>query len=81
MIYLLIVNIIGFILMYIDKRRSILHKYRIKESILMSIALIGGSLGIYLGMFSFRHKIKKPKFYIWIPIILIIDILILFKLI
>ena len=72
-IYLLLINLIGFILMFIDKRRAIKHKWRISEAALISICAIGGSIGGYLGMQIFRHKTKHAKFYIGVPTILIIQ--------
>ncbi len=68
MIYLVSVNIIGFLLCYMDKRRAIKHKIRISENTLLLISLIGGALGILIGMNLFHHKTKKLKFKI-IPIL------------
>ncbi|EQH70612.1 hypothetical protein QMG_1755, partial [Clostridioides difficile DA00256] len=48
--------------MYIDKKRAIRNEWRIKEATLMSIAVIGGSIGSIIGMYSFRHKTKHIKF-------------------
>lgn len=73
--YLIIINIIAFLLMYIDKVKAIKHEWRIKESTLMGFAIFGGSVGGFLGMKIFRHKTKHPKFYIGIPIILIVQLL------
>ncbi|MGL4762513.1 MAG: DUF1294 domain-containing protein [Sarcina sp.] len=73
--YLIIINIIAFILMYVDKEKAIRHQWRIKESTLMGFTIFGGSIGAFLGMQLFRHKTKHPKFYIGIPIILFIQLL------
>lgn len=73
-IYLLIINIIGFISMYIDKRRAILKKYRIPEKTLFLIALVGGSIGAILGMETFRHKTKHWYFKWGMPFILVCQI-------
>ncbi|MBE6071172.1 MAG: DUF1294 domain-containing protein [Clostridium butyricum] len=73
-IFLFLINLIGFILMYTDKKRAINHKWRISESTLIGIAIIGGSLGILLGMYTFRHKTKHFKFTFGVPLILIIEI-------
>ena len=62
MAYLISINLIGFILMFIDKRKAILKKWRIKENTLLLISLIGGCFGILLGMNIFKHKTKKAKF-------------------
>lgn len=75
-IYFIIINIIGFLLMYLDKRKAINKKWRIKESTLICVAIIGGSLGSLAGMKAFRHKTKHTKFRYGIPLILILQILI-----
>lgn len=62
MYYLISINLISFILMFIDKRKAIHNKYRIKESTLLFISLLGGCFGTLLGMYLFRHKTKKLKF-------------------
>lgn len=59
--------------MYIDKRKAIENKWRVSESTLISIAIIGGSLGSLLGMYTFRHKTKHIKFTIGIPFIMLIQ--------
>lgn len=73
-IYFIIINIIGFYFMYIDKRKAIKNEWRISESTLISIAIIGGSLGSLLGIYTFRHKTKHPKFTIGIPFIILLQI-------
>ena len=60
--YLISINVYTFILCYIDKLRSIKKKYRIKESTLILISILGGCFGFVLGMHIFRHKTKKMKF-------------------
>ena len=72
--YLVLVNIIAFITIYIDKKKAIKHKWRIKESTLFLLSIIGGSLGTLLGMYTFRHKTKHKQFTLGIPLILIIQI-------
>ncbi len=75
--YLLIINIITFIIYGIDKYKSIKHKYRISENTLIILAILGGSLGAFLGMIVFHHKTKKKKFVILIPIIMLLWVYIL----
>ena len=72
MYYLIIINIISFIICYIDKKRAINNKYRISEYTLILLSIIGGCYGFLLGMYIFHHKTKKIKFKILIPIICII---------
>lgn len=73
--YLLLINIISFIIIYIDKQKAIKHKWRIKESTLFLVSIMGGSIGTLIGMYTFRHKTKHLKFTIGIPLILILQIL------
>ncbi len=75
-IYLAIVNLAGFLSMYIDKRRAIKNKWRICEQTLFIIAIIGGSIGSLLGMRTFRHKTKHIQFTFGMPAILIMQIII-----
>ena len=72
MIYLIVINIISFLSMGIDKFLAIISKRRISEKTLLTLALIGGGLGTLIGMFLFRHKIRKMKFQILVPLSLII---------
>lgn len=63
--------------MYIDKRRAKYGKWRIKEYTLMIVALIGGSIGSIIGMYTFHHKTKKARFFIGFPFILIMQIILI----
>lgn len=74
-IYLIIINITAFILMLVDKRKAIKHKWRISEATLLGSAIIGGSIGMLSGMYLFRHKTKHLKFKLGGPIILILQVL------
>lgn len=74
-LYLLIINLISFLLMYIDKRKAIKGKWRIKEKNLLLVSLIGGSFGSLLGMYTFRHKTKTKIFYMGVPLLLGVNIL------
>ena len=69
MIYLILVNAAGCILMLLDKQFAIHHRWRIPESTLLAVAVIGGSVGTWIGMQLFRHKTKKPLFTIGVPLI------------
>lgn len=76
LIYLLIINIIAFFAMFIDKKKAEKNRWRIKESTLLILALIGGSIGAIIGMYTFHHKTQKPRFFVGIPIIIALQILI-----
>lgn len=73
LIYILIINLIGFLFMYIDKKRAINHQFRISENTLLLLSILGGSIGSFIGMYKFRHKTKKKKFTVGIPLIFIIE--------
>ena len=72
-LYLLIINAAGFLLMLIDKYKARKNLWRIPEKTLLGVALMGGSVGSYAGMQLFRHKTKHPQFYIGIPIIMAVQ--------
>ncbi len=78
-IYLIIINLIAFIAMYLDKRKAKYGKWRIPEQSLFILALIGGSIGAIIGMYTFRHKTKKLRFSIGFPVILILQIVLIFS--
>ena len=72
--YLVIINAITFIVYGIDKRKAKKHLWRVPEATLIGLALIGGSVGAFLGMRLFHHKTKHIKFYVGVPAIFIIEI-------
>lgn len=67
----------GFIMMYVDKAKARKHRWRIKERTLLLIAVLGGSVGLYMGMKTFRHKTKNAKFKYGIPFIIFVQVLVL----
>lgn len=79
--YLTFISIFGFILMGVDKQKARKHSYRISERSLFTVALVGGSFGMVLGMQVFHHKTKHPKFVFGMPAILILHILIFYLII
>ena len=74
-IYLIGANIIGFLSMFFDKKKAEKGAWRISEHTLLMIAFLGGSIGSIIGMYKFRHKTQKPRFYIGIPVIITLQIL------
>ncbi len=72
---LLIINAAAFLLMLADKHFARRKLWRIPENIFLLFALLGGSVGILAAMYTFRHKTRKPKFYICVPVILAAQIL------
>ena len=79
--YLIIVNLIGFFIMGVDKLKAKKRAWRIPESTLFVVALIGGSLGTTVGMHVFRHKTRHWYFLYGMPAILVIQIAIVMVLI
>lgn len=74
LLYLLAINVIAFLAMGIDKWKAKRGAWRIPEQTLLSLVLLGGGIGGIAGMYTFRHKTKKPRFYIGFPAILIMEI-------
>ncbi len=74
-IYLLAVNLIGFALMGIDKRKAKKRAFRIPEATLFLVAIIGGSIGSILGMHLFHHKTRHWYFLYGMPAILVLQII------
>lgn len=72
--YLLIVNLITFITFGIDKRKAIKNKWRIRESVLLTLGALGGCIGGLIAMQCFRHKTQKPVFKFGMPIILVLQL-------
>lgn len=73
-IYFIIINIIGFFVMWLDKRKAIKGAWRIPEKTLFIITGLGGGIGTIAGMYIFRHKTKKLGFVIGFPFITILEI-------
>ena len=76
-IYLIIINVIAFILYGLDKYKAIKKEWRIPESLLLTISFLGGSIGSILGMLTFRHKTNKMKFKLLNTLFLLIHIYII----
>lgn len=74
-IYLIIINLIGFYMMWSDKRKAKWGKWRISEQTLFIVTALGGGIGTIAGMYTFHHKTKKLKFTIGLPTILILEII------
>lgn len=74
LIYLLIINILGFLAMWLDKNKAKKGAWRIPENTLLMITVLGGGIGTIAGMYTFRHKTKKMKFVVGFPAILILEV-------
>lgn len=69
--YLFLVNLVTMICFLVDKARAAGHNSRIPESTLLGLALVGGSLGALLGMYTVRHKTQKWYFKFTVPVMLV----------
>ena len=72
--YFIIMNLIGFALMGIDKYRAKKRSFRIPEATLFIVAIIGGSIGSIIGMYAFRHKTRHWYFLYGMPLILFLQL-------
>jgi len=76
-IYLIVINVVTFFIYGIDKWKAVRSKWRISEAMLLGLAVIGGSIGAWLGMKVWHHKTMHKKFKYGIPLILIVQITLL----
>ncbi len=77
-VYFLIINLAGFFLVLVDKRKSIEGKWRIPEREFFIFTILGAGLGEYISMFLFRHKTKHWSFLIGIPLLSAVSYTLLF---
>lgn len=74
LLYLLVINIFGFFIMWLDKRKARKGSWRIPEKTLFIVTALGGGIGTIVGMYTFRHKTQKLNFVIGFPLITILEI-------
>jgi uncharacterized membrane protein YsdA (DUF1294 family) len=77
-IIIVIINIVTFIIYGIDKYKAKKGKWRIPENSLIGLAIIGGSIGAYIGMRVWHHKTMHLKFKYGIPLIIVIQLIIVY---
>ncbi len=77
-IYLIIINLVAFIASGLDKKAAINHKRRVREKNLWMLAVIGGSVGLYLSMKVFRHKTKHWHFKYGVPVLIFVQIVVMY---
>jgi len=73
----IVMNMIGLIVMKVDKSRAIKHQYRISENTLWLVAVFGGAVGTTAGMQMFRHKTKHTSFKIGFPLLAAVEVILL----
>ena len=78
LIYLAVVNILTFIVFGVDKMNAKFNRQRVRIVTLLGLAFIGGSVGALIGMYGFHHKTKKAYFTVGVPLILLMQVVVLF---
>ncbi len=78
LIYLAVVNILTFIVFGVDKMNAKSNRQRVRIVTLLGLAFIGGSVGALIGMYGFHHKTKKAYFTVGVPLILLMQVVVLF---
>ncbi|MFP7299547.1 DUF1294 domain-containing protein [Neobacillus niacini] len=73
----IIMNLIGLVVMKVDKNRAIKHQYRVSEKTLWLVAILGGAVGTTAGMQFFRHKTKHMSFKLGFPLLAVAEIILL----
>ena len=71
----IVINIIGFLIMLIDKKKAEKGKWRIPEKTIFIVTALGGGIGTISGMYVFHHKTRKLQFTIGLPFITILEII------
>ena len=77
LIYLVIINVVTFLMYGIDKWKARNSKWRIRETALLGLAVLGGSIGAWIGMIVWHHKTRHKKFRYGVPAIIIIQLAII----
>lgn len=76
LIYLAVINVATFFTFGIDKWKAKTSKMRIRETALLTLAVLGGSVGAWLGMQTWHHKTKHKQFMFVVPVMIIIHLII-----
>ena len=74
-IYFITINLIGFFIMWLDKRKAKKGAWRIPEKTLFIITALGGGIGTIAAMYTFHHKTQKIQFVIGFPLITILEVI------
>jgi uncharacterized membrane protein YsdA (DUF1294 family) len=75
-IYLIVTNVMAFLMFGVDKWKAKKSKWRIREAALLTLALLGGSVGAWLGMKVWHHKTLHKKFRYGIPAIIVVQLIV-----
>lgn len=74
-VYILVINLIAFLLTYYDKKASKIGLRRVKENTLMLVALLGGSAAMYITMKMIHHKTRVSLFMVGLPFIFVVEMI------
>ena len=77
-VYLIVVNLVTFVVYALDKRAAVRHRSRIRNNTLSGLAFLGGAIGAYAAMYTFRHKTRQKRFTVGVPLAFILHIVVLF---
>ncbi len=69
--YMLFMNVVAFLVYGLDKKKAIAKQWRIPESVLLGLALLGGCVGAFIAMRLFRHKIRYARFSMGVPLMIL----------
>jgi len=75
--FFVIINVVAYLIMHLDKNRARNGQKRISEASLLTLAAIGGSVGVLVSMYVLHHKTRKKKFKIGVPVLLLAQILLI----
>ena len=73
--YIVLINVLAFSLMGIDKYKAKHNKWRIKERDLFLLSFLGGAIGSYFGMYMFHHKTQTSSFKFGIPLLIALNLI------
>ena len=76
--YLILINLVTWAVYGLDKWKARRDAWRVPERVLLTLTLLGGSLGALAAMFLFHHKTRKPKFSVGVPLILLLYCILIF---
>lgn len=77
LVYLFIINVIGFLIMLADKKKAKKGSWRIPEAVLLGVAAAFGAGGVWAGMDFFHHKTRHRNFYLGVPVLFFFELAIL----
>lgn len=77
LVYLLIINAVGCFIMLLDKKNAQKGRWRVPEAVLLGIAAAFGAGGVWVGMNFFHHKTRHRNFYLGVPVLFFIELVIL----